>query len=169
MNSARDLDFAWPTTRSVAAVADRPQAGTTTLLGEHVGREYAELSEGLGKVRLWRLGHHIGVFECTGVTNKAHASFIIEYHRRCIEAFKRPFYSFGNWSSLKSYTPDVRHMLTDWQLEMAYDELHVSHNSQLLAMSIAVANAVLPTTIRVHATEELLDDALLVVRRRHGV
>lgn len=146
-----------------------PPRGTTTLLGENVAQDYAELARGHGKVRLWHLGQHVGVFECSGVTHDEHAAFIIAYHKRHIEAFSRPFYSFGNWSNLSGYTPDVRRMLTAWQVEMAYDELHVSHRSRMLAMSIAVANAVLPTTLQVHATEELLDDALALVRRRHGV
>jgi hypothetical protein len=148
---------------------DAPRPGRTTLLGEHVGRDYEELAEKHGKVRLWRHGHHIAVFESSGVTNKGHAELIIDYHKRHIEAFPRPFYSFGNWSHLQGYTPDVRRMLTDWQMEMAYDALHISHCSQLIAMSVAVANAVMPTIVQVHATEELLDDALLLVRRRHGV
>jgi hypothetical protein len=146
-----------------------PRMARPTLLGEDVGRDYEEFGKKRGKVRMWRLGHHIGVFECIGVTHDEHAEFIIDYHKRFIEAFPRPFYSFANWTNLQGYSPDVRRMLTDWQVQMAYDELHVAHQSRLLAMSIAVANAVMPTVLQVHATEERLDDALLVVRRKWGV
>ena len=52
---------------------------------------------------------------------------------------------------------------------MAYDELHVAHNSQLLSMSISMANSVLKATVQVYPTEEKLDDVLIGVRKRHGI
>jgi hypothetical protein len=147
---------------------DRLGQGTTTLLGENVGRDYAEHVERHGKVRFWRLGKHIAVFESSGNLNVEHAKFIIEQHKKHIESGPRPYYTFGNWSNLKGYSPEVRHLLTQWQVDVPYDEVHVAHNSQMLAMSISLANAVMSNTIKVHATEELLDDALLTIRKRHG-
>lgn len=140
-----------------------------TLLGENVGKDYAEFSDGRGKVRLWHLGHRVGVFESSGGINHEHAKFIIEWHGKHIEKFPRPWYTFGNWTNLLSYTPDTRKMLTDWQVKMAYDELHVAHDSRLLAMGIGVANAVLKNVVVVVPTEEQLDDVLLVVRKRHSL
>lgn len=140
-----------------------------TLLAEHQGRDYDELDDGRGKVRMWHLGHHIGIFESSGNLGDAHSDFIIAYHKKHIEAFPRPWYTFGNWMTLLGYTPEVRRTLTEWQRETKYDGLHVAHNSRLLAMSINVANAVLENTVEVVNNEELLDDVLLVVRKRIGV
>lgn len=141
----------------------------STLLAENVGQDYAELRDGLGSVRIWHLGHRIGIFECSGRTRAEHAQFVVDYHARFVETHERPYYSFGNWSNLQAYTSDVRVLLTEWQLKMAYEELHVSHDSPVLAISIAVANAVLPTKVVVVRTEELLDDQLAIVRKRHGL
>ena len=140
-----------------------------TLLAEHQGRDYDELDDGRGKVRMWHLGHHIGVFESSGNICEAHSDFIIAYHQKHIEAFPRPWYTFGNWMTLLGYTPEVRRTLTEWQREAKYDGLHVAHNSRLLAMSIGVANAVLENTVEVVVEEELLDDVLVAVRKRIGV
>jgi hypothetical protein len=141
----------------------------TTLLGEHVGRDYAEFTDGRGTVRLWHFGNRIGVFESTGNLVGDHSRFIIEYFRKNIEAYERPWHAFGNWVALRAYTPEVRKSLTDWQVRSGYQELHVAHNSHLLAMSISVANAVLNNTVIVHQTEEQLDDVLNAVRKRHGL
>ena len=89
--------------------------------------------------------------------------------RQYVEPLGRPFCTFGNWSELVAYTPDVRKMLTDWQLETPYDEVHVSHDSRLLAMGISMANAVLARKVQVHATAELLDDVFLAIKKRLGV
>lgn len=142
---------------------------STTLLAENEGRAYAELDDGRGKVRVWHLGNRIGVFESSGGIKGDHARFIVDFHRRNIECGPRPWFSFGNWSHLAAYTPEVRKTLTDWQLESRYDELHVSHDSRIVAMSIAVANSVLPTTIQVHPSEEILDDVLIALRKRLGL
>lgn len=141
----------------------------TTLLAEHEGLDYAEHSDGRGKVRIWHLGHRISVFESSGGLQGEHSRFIIDWHQKHIETRPRPWFAFGNWSHLVAYTPEVRKSLTDWQLGAKYDELHVSHDSRMLAMSISVANAVLPTTIEVHPTEEKLDDVLVALRKRIGV
>lgn len=155
----------------MAGADERPKAvgGRSTLLAENVGRDYAEFTDGLGKVRLWHLGHRIGIFESTGGLTGEHGAFIVDYHKRMIETHERPYYAFGNWSGLRAYNSDTRKILTEWQLAQHYDELHVSHSSSLLAMGISMANAALRSTIQVHATEELLDDQLARVRRLHGL
>lgn len=140
-----------------------------TLLGENIGRDYEEITDGRGKVRLWHLGHRIGVFESTGAITVEHARFIVDYHTRHIEKFPRPWYTFGNWMGLLTYTPDTRKVLTDWQIKVQYEELHVAHASNLLAMGIGVANAVLKNTVNVLPSEEALDDVMLVVRKRHSL
>lgn len=140
-----------------------------TLLGENVGKDYAEYVEGHGKVRLWHLGNRIAVFESTGGLTGEHAKFIIDWHGRFIEKSPRPWYTFGNWMGLLSYTPDTRKLLTDWQVKTAYDELYVAHDSRLLAMGIGVANAVLRNVVVVVPTEEQLDDILVTIRKRHGL
>lgn len=141
----------------------------TTLLGENVGSDYAEFQDGLGKVRAWHFGHHIGVFESSGGIKGDHAKFVIEYFAKHIEAYPRPRLVFGNWANLQAYSPEVRKLLTDWQVREKYDELHVAHDSKMLAMSIAVANTVLNNTILVHPTEEALDDVLIACRKRLGL
>jgi hypothetical protein len=145
---------------------DRP---FRTLLAEHQGQDYTEHDDGRGKVRMWHLGHHIGVFESSGNICEAHTDLVVAFHKQHIEAFPRPWYTFGNWSALLGYTPGVRRTLTEWQRDAKYDGLHVAHDSKLLAMSINVANSVLENTVAVVATEELLDDVLLKVRARIGV
>lgn len=155
-----------------ANTQDAPQAAKRpfrTLLAEHQGQDYAELDDGRGKVRLWHLSHHIAVFESSGNLSVEHSDFIIAFHKKHIEPFPRPWYTFGNWMALMGYAPDVRRGLTEWQREAKYDGLHVAHNSRLLAMSINVANAVLENTVEVVPEEELLDDVLLEVRKRIGV
>ncbi len=147
----------------------RPPRPFTTLLGEHVGRDHAQFEDGRGKVRLWHLGNRISVFESSGGINGEHAKFIVDYHARFIEKFPRPWYAFGNWMHLLGYTPDTRKILTEWQMKMSYDELHVAHDSRLLAMGIGVANAVLKNTVVVTSSEELLDDVMMGVRKRHGL
>lgn len=146
-----------------------PARAFRTLLAEHQGRDYAELDDGRGKVRLWHLGHHIGIFESSGSICEAHSDFIIAFHKKQIEAYPRPWYTFGNWTELLAYTPEVRRALTDWQVAQKYDGLHVAHNSRLLAMSISLANAVLEKTVEVVPKEEQLDDVLIAVRKRIGV
>lgn len=146
-----------------------PARAFRTLLAEHQGRDYVELDDGRGKVRLWHLGHHIGIFESSGSICEAHSDFIVAFHKKYIEAHPRPWYTFGNWTDLQAYTPDVRRGLTEWQRTMKHDGLHVAHNSRLLAMSINLANAVLEKTVEVVPTDELLDDVLVVVRKRIGV
>lgn len=141
----------------------------TTLLAENEGRDYAEHSDGRGKVRIWHLANRIGIFESSGGLDANHSVFIVDYFRRFIEPHPRPWFAFGNWSHLSAYTPDVRKGLTDWQIAKRYDELHVSHDSKMLSMSIAVANSVLPTTVQVHPTEEALDDVLIRLRQRQGI
>ena len=138
-----------------------------TLLAEHMGRNYAEFGDESGKVRLWHLGHCAAIFESTGSIHSEHADFIIEYHKKHIEGFERPWYTFGNWMKLDTYTPDTRRTLTNWQVEMSYDELYVAHNSRLLAMSINIANGLLKNTVVVVPNEEALDDVLLTIRARH--
>ena len=140
-----------------------------TLLAEHQGKDYAEYEDGRGKVRLWHLGHQIGIFESSGNICEAHSDFIVAFHKRHIEAYPPPWYTFGNWTSLLGYSPDVRRNMTEWQRLMKYDGLHVAHNSRLLAMSINIANAVLENTVEVVTEEEQLDDVLVDVRARIGV
>lgn len=141
----------------------------TTLLAEREGRDYAEFEDSHGKVRIWHLGNRIGIFESSGGIKGDHSRFVVDYFRRHIEPHPRPWFAFGNWSHLLAYTPEVRISLTEWQIQQRYDELHVSHDSRMLAMGISVANAALPTTIQVHPTEEHLDDVLVALRRRIGV
>ncbi|MCA9535914.1 MAG: hypothetical protein KC593_19645 [Myxococcales bacterium] len=140
-----------------------------TLLAEHQGQDYAEHDDGRGKVRLWHLGHRIGIFESSGNIGEDHSNFIIAFHRKHIEPHPRPWYTFGNWMTLEGYSPEVRRGLTEWQRVMKYDGLHVAHNSRLLAMSINIANAVLENTVEVVTNEEELDDVLVAVRKRIGV
>lgn len=156
-------------TRQEGRSSSPPRRGVTTLLGENTGQDYEEFSDGLGKVRLWHFGHRISVFESSGGLVAAHASFIIDYHKRHIETHPRPYYVFGNWSMLRAYNHDVRRMLTEWQVQATYEELHVAHNSHLLAMSISMANSVLKSTVQVVPTEEALDDVFLAVRKRCGL
>ncbi|MCA9575804.1 MAG: hypothetical protein R3B40_27870 [Polyangiales bacterium] len=139
-----------------------------TLLAEHQARDYDELDDGRGMVRLWHLGHRIGVFESSGSLHESHAAFIIQYHARHIEAYARPWYTFGNWMTLKAYTPDVRRLLTDWQASQRYDGIYVAHDSRLLAMSIGMANSVLDNSVKVVPNEEALDDILIEVRKQTG-
>lgn len=141
----------------------------TTLLGENQGSDYAEYEDGLGKVRLWHFGHRISVFESSGGLKMDHATFIMDYHAKHLDPYERPLLAFGNWVHLQAYSPEVRKSLTDWQVRVRYDELYVAHDSRVLAMSIAVANAILPTTIVVYPTEEKLDDVFVDARRRYGV
>ncbi len=145
------------------------QRTRTTLLAENEGLDYDEHADAHGMVRIWHVGHRIGVFESSGGIKGDHSRFIVDYFERHIEPHPRPWFAFGNWSHLLAYTPDVRKSLTDWQIARRYDELHVSHDSRMLAMGISVANAVLPTTIQVHSTEEKLDDVFVALRKRIGV
>lgn len=139
----------------------------STLLGENLGLAHDEYADAHGKVRIWHLPWHAAVFESSGGIEATHAKFIVAYHRKYIEPFGRPYYTFGNWSNLVAYTPDVRKILTDWQTATPYDEVHVSHDSRLLSMGIAMANVVLPQKVQVHATPERLDTAFLAIQRRH--
>lgn len=141
----------------------------TTLLAEHEGRDYAEIDDGRGKIRFWHLANRICIFESSGNLQGDHVRFLIGKATTHIEAFPRPWLAFGNWSHLLAYTPEVRKLLTDWQVAKRYEELYVSHNSKMVAMSISVANSVLPTTIQVLPTEEHLDDVLIAVRKRLGI
>jgi len=150
--------------------SNRPPARPfRTLLAEHQGRDYDELDDGRGKVRLWHLGHRIAVFESSGSLCEVHSDFIVAFHKKHIEAFPRPWYTFGNWMTLLAYTPEVRRNLTEWQRLKRYDETYVAHNSRLLAMSVTLANGVLENTIHVMSDEEALDDKLIAVRKRAGV
>ena len=148
----------------------RPQARPfRTLLAEHQGQAYEEYDDGRGKVRLWHLGNRIGVFESSGSIGQAHADLIIRFHGRHIERFPRPWFAFGNWMALRGYTPDVRRALTEWQRDAKYDEVHVAHDSRLLAMSVSLANGVLDNQVQVVTNEEALDDLLVALRQRVGV
>ena len=140
-----------------------------TLLAEHQGRDYGELDDGRGKVRIWHLGHRIAVFESSGSICEAHSDFIIAFHKKHIEGHPRPWFTFGNWMTLLAYTPDVRRVLTEWQQRARYDETYVAHNSRLLAMSVNVANGMLDNIIHVVSDEEALDDKLVALRKRVGV
>lgn len=150
-----------PTTRPPA----RP---FRTLLAEHQGHDYDEFDDGRGKVRLWQHARHFAVFESSGSISQPHAEFIIAYHARHIEAFPRPWFTFGNWMTLLAYTPDTRRILTEWQRVQRYDGLYVAHNSRLLAMGLSVANGVLENSVQIVPSEEALDDALIAVRKRAG-
>ena len=146
-----------------------PKRPFRTLLAENIGRGYQEYGDDKGKVRLWHLGNRIGIFESSGSISGEHAEFIVAFHKKNIEPFHRPWYTLGNWMDLIGYTPATRRVLTDWQVEMAYDGLHVAHNSKLLAMSLGIANALLKNTVEVVVSEEALDDVLLEIRARHDL
>lgn len=137
-----------------------------TLLGENEGSDYTEHSGKHGTVRAWHFGHQIGVFESTGSIEAAHAQFVVAYFGAHLEHSPRPWHAFGNWMRLDAYTPDVRKILTDWQVTQGYEELHVAADSSLLALSINLANSLLKNTIRVVTSEEVLDDIFLKVRQR---
>lgn len=137
-----------------------------TLLSEHQGRDYDELDDGRGKVRIWHLQNRFCVFESSGSLHEQHAEFIVAYHARHIEAHPRPWFAFGNWMALKAYTPEVRRALTDWQVMQRYDGLYVAQDSRLLAMGLSVANGVLENTVKIVPNEEALDDILIEVRKQ---
>lgn len=139
-----------------------------TLLAEHQARDYDELDDGRGVVRIWHLGHRIAVFESSGSLHDVHATFIVQYHARHIETHPRPWFTFGNWMTLQAYTPDVRRMMTEWQAQQRYEGLYVAHDSRLLAMGIGMANSVLDNSVKVVSNEEALDDILIEVRKRTG-
>ncbi len=141
----------------------------TTLLAESEGADYREHGDSRGKVRMWHLGRHIGVFQSMGAIGGPHAERVIEFFQDTIERHPRPWYAFGNWSELDAYTSAVRTSMTRWQQDAAYDGLFVSHRSRLVTMGVNIANAVLPQAIRMVDTEEALDDLLVDVRRRVGV
>lgn len=157
------------TTKRPSEPPERPARPFRTLLAEHQGRDYAELDDGRGKVRLWHLGHRIGIFESSGSLSEPHSEFVVAFHKRHIEAFPRPWFTFGNWMTLLAYTPEVRRVLTEWQQRARYDEAYVAHNSRLLAMSVNVANGMLDNIIHVVSDEEALDDKLVALRKRVGV
>ena len=158
--------------RTTTRPSERPEGPSRpfrTLLAEHQGREYGELDDGRGKVRLWHFGHRIAVLESSGSISEPHADFVVAFGKKHIEAFPRPWVVFGNWMTLLAYTPEVRPNLTEWQRVTRYDESYVAHNSRLLAMSVSLANGVLDNSIKVLNDEEALDDVLISVRRRMGV
>ena len=140
-----------------------------TLLGENEGSDYAEYVGKHGKVRAWHFGHQIGVFESSGSIEAAHVEFVVEYFKVHIERHPRPWHAFGNWMHLDTYTPDVRKVLTDWQVAQGYEELHVAADSVLLAMSINLANSLLKNTVQVVTSEERLDDIFVLARHRCSV
>ena len=158
-----------PDDRRTTHPTERPSRPFRTLLAEHQGQDYDELDDGRGKVRLWHIGNHIGVFESSGSIVQAHSDFIVAFHARHIEAHPRPWFTFGNWMTLRAYTPDVRRGLTEWQQTQHYEEIYVAHNSRLLAMGVSLANGVLDNRIQVLTNEEALDDKLIAVRKRLGV
>ena len=158
--------------RTTTRPSERPEGPSRpfrTLLAEHQGRDYGELDDGRGKVRLWHFGHRIAVLESSGSISEPHADFVVAFGKKHIEAFPRPWVVFGNWMTLLAYTPEVRRNLTEWQRQMRYDETYVAHNSRLLAMSVSLANGVLENTIHVLTDEEALDDVLISVRKRMSV
>ncbi len=144
-------------------------AGEYLPLGEAEGMGYEEFGDDVGKIRIWHLGGRIGIFESSGAINGEHAKFIVAYFKRHIESRSAPYFAFGNWLHLEAYTPDTRKILTEWQLGVTYDELHVAQTSKLLAMSVGMANAVLPRKVQTHATLEGLESALAKVRLAHDL
>ncbi|MFK8000075.1 MAG: hypothetical protein AB8H86_10775 [Polyangiales bacterium] len=149
--------------------SSHPPRPFRSLLGENEGSDYAEHIGKNGKIRAWHFGHQIGVFESSGSIEGAHARFVVEYFGTHLETRPRPWHAFGNWMHLDAYTPEVRKILTDWQVAQGYAELHVAADSALLALSINLANSLLKNTVAVVTNEERLDDIFLRVRERCGV
>ena len=98
-----------------------------TLLAEHQGRDYGELDDGRGKVRIWHLGHRIAVFESSGSICEAHSDFIIAFHKKHIEGHPRPWFTFGNWMTLLAYTPEVREQLRERITELVHAQAESFH------------------------------------------
>jgi len=119
------------------------------------------IDDGRGVLTVRRPARHVELLRCEGYARREHLDLLIANRERIVREAGR-IALFDDLEDLRGYDPEVRSRLTAWS--RAHQEVicsfHILVRSKIVAMGVALANAVIGGKIQAHSGRVPFESAL---------